>query len=143
MLTVILAFVVGVLPLLVLLLTGGAALVGAPEAGAAEAAEPGLSLLLVPITMLACLYAALRLQLIFPATAIGDRHDAGPLLGDDRAAMAGGCSAGSAWPRLPVGRGGDRPDPAPGLGRRRHRQHRAAARWPTSPPSATPGCRRR
>jgi hypothetical protein len=71
-LTVILAFVVGAAPLLVLMLTGGAALVGAPEAGAAEAAEPGLSLILVPITMLASLYAALRLQLMFPATAMGD-----------------------------------------------------------------------
>jgi len=73
MLTVILAFMVGAAPLLVLLMTGGADLVGAPDAGAVESEGPGLSLILVPITMLACLYAALRLQLMFPATAIGDQ----------------------------------------------------------------------
>jgi hypothetical protein len=72
-LTVILAFLVGAPPLLVLLLTGGVDLTGGADAAAPEGGGPGLSLLLVPVTMLACLYAALRLQLVFPATAIADR----------------------------------------------------------------------
>lgn len=63
-LTVLLALLLGVTPLLVLLLAGGGA---PPAAGAA-----GPALLLVPAAMIACLYLALRLQLVFPATAIGD-----------------------------------------------------------------------
>jgi hypothetical protein len=62
--TVILAFVVGLLPLAVLLLT-------TREAG--ELRELGLESLLVPALMLACIYVAMRLQLVFPATAIGDQ----------------------------------------------------------------------
>ena len=66
--TVILAFVVGVIPLTLLLMTTG----GTAEAGA-EPEGAGLSLLLVPLLMVACIYVAMRLQLIFPATAIGDQ----------------------------------------------------------------------
>ena len=66
--TVLLAFLVGVIPLtLLMLMTGGAT-------DAAAAGEgPGMGLLLVPVLMIACIYAAMRLQLIFPATAIGDQ----------------------------------------------------------------------
>jgi hypothetical protein len=66
--TVILAFVVGVVPLALLLMASG----GAPDAGAARAGG-GLTLLLVPAAMIACIYVAMRLQLIFPATAIDDQ----------------------------------------------------------------------
>lgn len=72
-LTVALAFVVGALPLLALMLTGGAGLLGGSDADAAEGDGPGLAVLLVPVIMLACMYGALRLQLMFPATALGDR----------------------------------------------------------------------
>ena len=64
-LTVMVAFVVGVLPLMFLL-----GMVGVPSPEASEGSGTGL--LLVPVLMLACIYAAMRLQLIFPATAIGD-----------------------------------------------------------------------
>jgi hypothetical protein len=67
-LTVMLAFVVGVLPLMLLMLLTGA---GAGGEGSGEGA--GVGLLLVPALMMACIYAAMRLQLIFPATAIGDQ----------------------------------------------------------------------
>jgi hypothetical protein len=67
-LTVMLAVLVGVIPLaLLLLLTGGPATPDAPQAGG------GLSLLLVPAAMIASIYVAMRLQLIFPATAIGNQ----------------------------------------------------------------------
>jgi hypothetical protein len=66
--TVILAFVVGVIPLTFLLMTTG----GGAEGGA-EPEGGGLGLLLVPVLMVACIYVAMRLQLIFPATAIGDQ----------------------------------------------------------------------
>ncbi len=68
MFTVLLAFVVGVIPLTLLMLTGGGA--ADPEA---PAQSSGLGLLLVPLLMIACIYVAMRLQLIFPATAIGDQ----------------------------------------------------------------------
>jgi hypothetical protein len=67
-LTVILAFMVGVIPLTLLLMTTG----GTAEAGA-QPEGSGLGLLVVPLVMLACIYVAMRLQLIFPATAIGDQ----------------------------------------------------------------------
>lgn len=63
-LTVLIAVAMGVLPLLAIFtLSGGT---GAPAVGSA-------SLILVPAFLIACLYAALRLQLVFPATAIGDQ----------------------------------------------------------------------
>lgn len=68
--TVLLAFLVGAPPLLVLLMTGGADLMGAGDTTATDGG--GLSLLLVPVSMLACLYAAQRLQLLLPAAAIRD-----------------------------------------------------------------------
>jgi hypothetical protein len=71
-LTVILAFLIGTTPALVLLLVGGPALLGGAEAGAAPGGA-GLGLLLVPIVAVACLWVALRVQLIFPATAIADQ----------------------------------------------------------------------
>jgi hypothetical protein len=64
--TVALAFVVGVIPLTFLLLTTGGGYEGEPRGG-------GLGLLLVPVMMIACIYVAMRLQLIFPATAVGDK----------------------------------------------------------------------
>jgi hypothetical protein len=70
-LTVLVALLMSTLPALVLVLTGGAALLGA-DAGASDPAGPGPLLLLAPLTALVCLYVALRLQLVFPATAIGD-----------------------------------------------------------------------
>jgi hypothetical protein len=72
-LTVLLAFLVGAAPLLALLLLGGGAALGEPGGDVAPDGGSGLALLLVPATVLACLYVALRLQLIFPATAIEDR----------------------------------------------------------------------
>jgi hypothetical protein len=74
-LTVLLALLVGAAPLLALLLLGGGAALGEPGGDAVPGGGggAGLALLLVPATVLACLYVALRLQLIFPATAIEDR----------------------------------------------------------------------
>jgi hypothetical protein len=66
--TVLLAFVVGVIPLMLLMVIAGGAADGET---AGEGA--GLGLLLVPLLMIACIYVAMRLQLIFPATAIGDQ----------------------------------------------------------------------
>lgn len=71
MLTVLLAIALTVLPLLALMLLGGGALFGSGEEAAA-APETGVALLLVPLLVLACLYAALRVQLVFPATAVED-----------------------------------------------------------------------
>jgi hypothetical protein len=71
-LTVILAFLVGTTPLLVLLMVGGPALLGGAEGGT-EPGGAGLGLLLVPLVVIACLWVALRVQLIFPATAIADQ----------------------------------------------------------------------
>jgi hypothetical protein len=70
MLTVLLAIALTVLPLLALMLLGGGTLFGGGEEAAAP--ETGIALLLVPILVLACLYAALRVQLVFPATAVED-----------------------------------------------------------------------
>ena len=70
-LTVVLAFLIGTTPALVLLMVGGPALLGGAEAGTAPDGA-GLGLLLVPIVAIACLWVALRVQLIFPATAIAD-----------------------------------------------------------------------
>jgi hypothetical protein len=70
-LTVLLAFVVGVPPLLMLVLTGGAEIL----VGGGDGDTPtggGLGMLLVPATMVACLYAAQRLQMLLPAAAIRD-----------------------------------------------------------------------
>jgi hypothetical protein len=64
-LTVLVALVISTVPVVVLMLVGGNALL--------EGGEVGLGLLLVPASALACLYLALRLQLVFPATAIGDK----------------------------------------------------------------------
>ena len=64
-LTVMLALLIGVIPLAALLLTG-ARLDGETEG-------VGIELLLVPVLMAACIYVAMRLQLMFPATAIGDQ----------------------------------------------------------------------
>lgn len=64
-LSVMLAFLVGVLPLVALLATTGL--------GAGEEFTPGLGILLAPALMVACVYVAMRLQLVFPATAIDDR----------------------------------------------------------------------
>lgn len=69
-LTVLLAFLVGVPPLLVLVLTGGASMLAGGEQTAPEGG--GIGLLLVPASMVACLYAAQRLQLLLPAAAIRD-----------------------------------------------------------------------
>jgi hypothetical protein len=71
-LTVILAFLIGTAPAVVLLMVGGSALLGGAEAGA-DPDGAGLGLLLVPIVAIACLWVALRVQLIFPATAIADQ----------------------------------------------------------------------
>jgi hypothetical protein len=65
-LSVMLAFLVGVLPLLVLFVTAGGS-------GAADGSGPGLGLLLAPALMIVCVYVVMRLQLLFPATAIDDR----------------------------------------------------------------------
>ena len=66
-LTILIALVVGVVPLgVVLLLAGG----GDTAVGEGSA---GLGLLLIPPVMLACIYGAMRVQLVFPATAIGDQ----------------------------------------------------------------------
>lgn len=68
-LTVLVALLMSTLPALVFVLSGGAAMLSAGPG----AAPPGFGpLLLGPITAIACLYVALRLQLVFPATAIGD-----------------------------------------------------------------------
>ena len=73
-LTVLLALLVGAVPLLAFLLLGGGAPLGAPEGDVAPGGGGGgLALLLLPAIALACLYVALRLQLVFPATAIEDR----------------------------------------------------------------------
>lgn len=69
-LTVLLAFVVGVPPLLMLVLTGGAEILVGGDAEAPTGG--GLGMLLVPVTMVACLYAAQRLQMLLPAAAIRD-----------------------------------------------------------------------
>ena len=66
-LTVILALVIGVIPLAALVLTGGV-----PD-GETGSGEFGVGFLLVPALMAACIYGAMRLQLMFPATAIGDQ----------------------------------------------------------------------
>lgn len=60
-LTVLIAIVMSTLPLLALYVLGGA-----------DPTQAGGALILVPVVVLACLYAALRIQLIFPAIAIGD-----------------------------------------------------------------------
>lgn len=65
-LTVMLAFLVGVLPLMFLLAMMG------PGAEGAQA-TPGFGALLAPVLMVTCVYVAMRLQLVFPATAIDDR----------------------------------------------------------------------
>jgi hypothetical protein len=68
-LTVLVALLMSTLPALVFVLTGGAALLS----GAPDSTPPSLlPVILGPATALACLYIALRLQLVFPATAIGD-----------------------------------------------------------------------
>lgn len=69
-LTVLLAFVVGVPPLLVLVLTGGADILAGGDGDTPTGG--GLGMLLVPATMVACLYAAQRLQMLLPAAAIRD-----------------------------------------------------------------------
>ena len=66
--TVILAFIVGVVPLTALFLTSRG-----PTEPDATPEGAGIGLLLVPLLMLACIYAAMRLQLVFPATAVGDQ----------------------------------------------------------------------
>ena len=116
--TVILAFVVGIIPLSLLLMTTG----GATEAGAAAEGAPGSGCSWCRSSMVACIYVAMRLQLIFPATAIGDQGaDPGPLLGGHRrqwlAAGAGLLPGDPARGAPGAGRG-----PLPGLGRRGHRQ---------------------
>jgi hypothetical protein len=63
-LTVLIALGMGVPPLMALMLLGA----GGPP----EAAPSMPVLLLVPMLLLACLYVALRLQLVFPAIAIAD-----------------------------------------------------------------------
>jgi hypothetical protein len=72
MLTVLIAIALTALPMLLLFLLGGGAMMGASTPGEEAAPPSTLALALVPVTLLACLYAALRLQLVFPATAIGD-----------------------------------------------------------------------
>lgn len=63
-LTVLIALGMGIPPLMALMLLGAG---GPPEAA------PSIPiLLLVPMLLLACLYVALRLQLVFPAIAIAD-----------------------------------------------------------------------
>jgi hypothetical protein len=64
-LSVMLAFLVGILPVVALFATMGM--------GEGEEFTPGLGILLAPALMIACVYVAMRLQLIFPATAIDDR----------------------------------------------------------------------
>ena len=64
-LTVMLALLIGVIPLAALLLTS------AGQEGEGEGV--GIGILLVPVLMAACIYVAMRLQLMFPATAIGDQ----------------------------------------------------------------------
>ena len=64
-LTVMLALLIGMIPLAALLLTG------AGQEGEGEGV--GLGILLVPVLMVACIYVAMRLQLMFPATAVGDQ----------------------------------------------------------------------
>lgn len=66
-LTVVLALAIGVVPLAALLLVGGV-----PDGEGGEGGV-GVGILLVPVLMLACIYVVMRLQLMFPATAIGDR----------------------------------------------------------------------
>ncbi|MEK0083481.1 hypothetical protein [Benzoatithermus flavus] len=67
-LTVLVALLMSTVPALVFVLSGGAFLAAGPGAAA-----PGLGPLLSgPLAALVCLYLALRLQLVFPATAIGD-----------------------------------------------------------------------
>lgn len=65
LLTVLLAVIISLGPLLALMLMGG---LGA--AGGEGAAGGGV--ILLPLALLVCLYIALRLQLIFPATAVAD-----------------------------------------------------------------------
>lgn len=65
-LSVMFAFLLGVLPVLALFASTGI--------GAAEGSSPaGAGMLLAPALLLGCIYAAMRLQLMFPATAIDDR----------------------------------------------------------------------
>ncbi|MGD9507977.1 MAG: hypothetical protein AB7X49_05430, partial [Geminicoccaceae bacterium] len=64
-LSVMLAFLVGILPLVALLATMGL--------GGEGEFSPGFGVLLAPALMIACVYVAMRLQLVFPATAIDDR----------------------------------------------------------------------
>lgn len=66
-LTVLLAIAMSAPPLLALAAAGGAA----PGEGGGASLGGG-ALVAVPAVVLAALYAALRLQLVFPATAIGD-----------------------------------------------------------------------
>lgn len=68
LLTVLIAMGLTVLPFMALLALGGGAFLrgeGPPAGGSA-------ALVLVPALVIACLYAALRVQLVFPATAVGD-----------------------------------------------------------------------
>ena len=71
--TILFAFLVAAVPLSIMMLTGALELFP----GAAEPSEPvpstGLTVLLVPLALLVCVYVALRLQLVFPAIAINER----------------------------------------------------------------------
>ena len=139
--TVLLAFLVGAPPLLVLLMTGGADWMGAGDAPATEGG--GLGLLLVPVSMLACLYAAQRLQLLLPAAAIRDTNMT--------PARSWAVTQGNGWRLLggfalvhpAAGGADDRAHVGTRLGRGCNRQHRAGGvgpiwwRWPIR------GCRRR
>ena len=64
-LSLMLAFLVGILPLVALFATMGV--------GEGEEFSPGFGILLAPVLMIVCIYVAMRLQLVFPATAIDDR----------------------------------------------------------------------
>lgn len=62
-LTVLIAVIMSILPLLALYLSGG----GAPSTN-----QAGGALIVMMAVVFACLYATLRIQLVFPAIAIGD-----------------------------------------------------------------------
>lgn len=65
-LTLLIALAMSSLPLVALLIASGG------PAGLQQPENVGGGLLLVPAVVMACLYVALRVQLVFPATAVGD-----------------------------------------------------------------------